>query len=237
MTAWQISPGAERVELKDGQAEVVFTVTNPGPVDKRATVDVVGSEQAQSSWFKIAEPQQLIPHGGSKQFMATVKPDEKAPAGTHWLAGRVYSADAAPEEDSVTSDRVTFEIKPPAAKPKPKWWLWASIAAGLLAIVIGVVLFLVLPQGGPKVPDVTILDVTTMAQDEAKKDLEAQGLVVQVRQVYSTTVPIGYVISQDPPANKSAKKGSTVTISVSSHIITFTPSPCAVNPQICLPKH
>jgi hypothetical protein len=155
MTSWQISPGTERIELKDGQAEVIFTVTNPGPVDKRATVDVVGSEQAQSSWFNIAEPQQLIPHGGSKQFTATVKPDEKAPAGTHWLAGRVYSADAAPEEDSVTSDRVTFEIKPPAEKPKTKWWLWALIAAGLVAVVVGVVLFLVLQKGEPAAPTVT----------------------------------------------------------------------------------
>jgi hypothetical protein len=211
MTAWQISPGAERVELKDGQAEVVFTVTNPGPVDKRATVDVVGSEQAQSSWFKIAEPQQLIPHGGSKQFMATVKPDEKAPAGTHWLAGRVYSADAAPEEDSVTSDRVTFEIKPLAAKPKPKWWLWASIAAGLLAVVIGVVLFLVLPGGGSDVPD-----VTTKTQADAEQLVKDRGLVPNVQQQPSEIVLNGNVISQDPPAGRSVKKGSTVTIVVST---------------------
>jgi hypothetical protein len=211
MTSWQISPGTERIELKDGQAEVVFTVTNPGPVDKRATVDVVGSEQAQGSWFNIAEPQQVIPHGGSKQFIATVKPDEKAPAGTHWLAGRVYSADAAPEEDSVTSDRVTFEVKPPPEKPKTKWWLWALIAAGVVAVVVGVVLFLVLRGGGPGVPD-----VTTKTQADAEQLIKDQGLIPNVQQQSSETVQNGSVISQDPPAGSSAKKGSTVTIVVST---------------------
>jgi hypothetical protein len=211
MTSWQISPGTERAELKDGQAEVVFTVTNLGPVDKRATVDVVGNAQAQSSWFNIAEPQQLIPHGGSKQFMATVKPDAKAPAGEHWLAGRVYSADAAPEEDSVTSDRVTFEVKPPPEKPKTKWWLWALIAAGVLAVVIGVVLFVVLRSGGPEVPDVTAKN-----QAEAEQLVKDQGLVLSVQKQPSETVQNGSVISQDPPAGTSAKKGSTVTIVVST---------------------
>jgi hypothetical protein len=192
-------------------------------VDQRATVDVVGSEQAQSSWFNIAEPQQLIPHGGSKQFVATVKPDQKAPAGTYWLAGRVYSADAAPEEDSVTSDRVTFEVKPPPEKPKTKWWLWALIAAGIVAVVAGVVLFLVLRQGGPAVANVTTPDVTTMKQDEAQHTLTAQGLVVKPQPQYSGTVPKGYVISQDPPAGTSVKAGSTVTIVVSTNIIaTYT---------------
>jgi hypothetical protein len=211
MTAWQISPGTERVELKDGQAEVVFTVTNPGPVDQRATVDAVGSEQARSSWFNIAEPQQLIPHGGSKQFVATVKPDEKAPAGTHWLAGRVYSADAAPEEDSVTSDRVSFEVKSLPEKPKTKWWLWGLIAAGVVAVVVGVVLFVVLREGGPEVPH-----VTTKNQADAVQLINASGMVPKVSPQPNETVPNGIVISQDPPAGSSAKKGSTVTIVVST---------------------
>jgi hypothetical protein len=210
MTSWQITPGTERVELKDGTAEVVFTVTNPGPVDKRATVDIVGSEQAQSSWFNIAEPQQLIPHGGSKQFTASVKPGDKAPAGTHWLAGRVYSADAAPEEDSVTSDRVSFEIKPPPEKPKSKWWLWALIGGVLLLAVIVVVAFVVL-RGGQDVPD-----VEGKARAEAEQLINDSGLVPNVEQQPSETVENGRVISQDPGAGSSAKKGSTVTIVVST---------------------
>lgn len=210
MTSWQISPGTERVELKQGQAEVLFTVTNPGPVDKRATVDVVGSEQAQSSWFTVAEPQQLIPHGGSKQFTALVKPDEKAPAGTHWLAARVYSADAAPEEDSVTSDRVSFEIKPPPEKPKSKWWLWALIGGVVLLAAIGVVAFVML-RGGQDVPD-----VGGKTQADAEQLIKDGGLVPKVEQQPSETVENGHVISQDPGAGGSAEKGSTVTIVVST---------------------
>lgn len=212
MTAWQISPATERVELADGQAEVVFTVTNPGPVDTRATVDIVGSEQAQASWFTVAEPQQLIPHGGSKQFTATVKPGEKAPAGSHWLAGRVYSADAAPEEDSVTSNRVAFEIKRPPEKPKSKDWLWALIAGGvLLLVIIGVVTALMMRRSGVEVPD-----VVGKPQAQAEQMLKDNGLVPKAAQQPSDAVANGNVISQDPAAGASAKKDSTVTINVSS---------------------
>ncbi len=211
MTAWQISPATERVELAGGQAEVVFTVTNPGPVDTRATVDIVGSEQAQTSWFTVAEPQQLIPHGGSKQFTATVKPGEKAPAGTHWLAGRVYSADAAPEEDSVTSNRVTFEIKPPPEKPKSKNWLWALIAGVVLLLVIGgLVTALTMRRSGVDVPD-----VGGKTQAQAEQVLKDIGLVPKVRSQPSGEAN-GNVISQEPMAGNSLKKGSTVTIVVSS---------------------
>ncbi|OKH86043.1 hypothetical protein EB75_04730 [Mycobacterium sp. ST-F2] len=212
MTAWQISPATERVELAGGQAEVVFTVTNPGPVDTRATVDIVGSEQAQASWFTVAEPQQVIPHGGSKQFTATVKPGEKAPAGTHWLSGRVYSADAAPEEDSVTSNRVTFEIKPPPEKPKSKDWLWALIAGGVLVLVIIVVMVtLMTRRSGVEVPD-----VVGKPQAQAEQMLKDNGLVPKAAQQPSDAVANGNVISQDPTAGASAKKDSTVTIAVSS---------------------
>jgi len=210
MTSWQIAPGTERVELKDGKAEVVFTVTNPGPVDRRATVDIVGSEQGQSSWFNIAEPQQLIPHGGSKQFTVSVEPGDKAASGTHWLAGRVYSADAAPEEDSVTSDRVSFEIKPPPEKPKSRWWLWALIGGVLLLAVVVVVAFVVL-RGDQDVPD-----VRGRAQAEAEQLINDSGLVPNVEQQPSETVENGHVISQDPGADSSATKGSTVTIVVST---------------------
>lgn len=212
MTAWQISPATERVELAGGQAEVVFTVTNPGPVDTRATVDIVGSEQAQASWFTVAEPQQVIPHGGSKQFTATVKPGEKAPAGTHWLSGRVYSADAAPEEDSVTSNRVTFEIKPPPEKPKSKDWLWALIAGGVLVLVIIVVMVtLMTRRSGVEVPD-----VVGKPQAQAEQMLKDNGLVPKVEKKPSDTVAESHVIHQDPKAGASAKKDSTVTIVVSS---------------------
>jgi hypothetical protein len=209
-TQWEINPGVQRVELKDGQAEVKFDVRNPGPVDDRATVDVVGSEQADASWFTVPEPQRTVPHGGSVTFGAVVKPGEKAPPGTHWFAGRVYSADTAPEENSVTSDRVTFEIKPPAEKPKPKWWLWALIGGGLVVVVLGVVLFLLL-SGGPEVPL-----VEGMTEAEATALIEDEGLVAVVEKQGHATVDKGRVISQDPRAGSAAEDGATVTMKVST---------------------
>lgn len=143
-TPWQINAGVQRVELKDGRAEVAFTVSNPGPVDGVATVEVVGSEQTAASWFSVAEPQRLVPHGGSVTFPAVLRPPLGAPAGSHWLSGRVYSADAAPEETAVLSDRVVFELGETKPPPPSKTWLWILIAVALVAVVGGVVAFLLL---------------------------------------------------------------------------------------------
>jgi hypothetical protein len=206
MTVWQITAGMQRLELKDGQAEVVFTVSNPGPVDDRATVDVVGGEQADASWFAVTEPQQTVPHGGTKSFQVLVKPGETAPAGTHWLAGRVYSADTAPEENSVTSDRVQFEIAAPA-KPKSKLWLWILIAAGIVAVVVGVILFLVLSGDGepptttPRPAAIALLDRTAEARFTSGAgelafpgtDVDPQGFAIQfdegVRRLHDGSTP------------------------------------------------
>jgi hypothetical protein len=225
MTAWQISPGAQRLDLKDGRGEVVFTVSNPGPVDRRATVEIVGSDQVQSSWFKVAEPQQVVPLSGSKQFTAVVEPGDAAPAGTHWLAGRVYSADIAPEEDSVTSDRITFEIKPPAEKPKSKLWLWALIAGALtLVVVVGLVLVLVLKDGEPEVSTVSVPDVKTRTQAEAERLIKDAGLVPQLKEEANDTVGEGLVISQVPDGGTAAKE-SSVIITVSTGPVIVTPPP------------
>lgn len=209
-TQWEIKPGASTVELKDGQAEVTFEVRNPGPVDDRATVDAVGSEQTKASWFSVAEPQRTVPHGGSVTFVAVVKPEEPAPVGKHWLSGRVYSADTAPEENSVTSEPVSFEIKPPAAKPKSKLWLWLLIGGSLLAVVVAVVLFLVL-SGGPEVPD-----VVGKTQDEAVALIKDEGLVAVPEDLGSADVEKGLVISADPAAGTELEDGDEVIIKVSS---------------------
>jgi hypothetical protein len=109
-------------------------VTHEKPAATAAGVSV-----AKATWFEVAEAHHVVPHDGSKQFVATVKPGENAPPGTQWLTGWVYCADAAPEEDSVNSS-VTFEIKAPPEKSTSKGLLWASIGAALV-VVPGVVLF------------------------------------------------------------------------------------------------
>jgi hypothetical protein len=150
-----ISAAAERVELDaSGRAETTFTVTNNGPTDQRIVLDVVPGETADRSWFTVVEPQVLVPHGGSVTFVAKVAVPAGTPAGTRWLAGRAYSADTAPEETSVVSDRVAFEVKPSKA-PVPwwrKWWWLIAIGALLVVVLIVVVLVVVLGDDDPPPP-------------------------------------------------------------------------------------
>jgi beta-lactam-binding protein with PASTA domain len=155
----------------------------------------------------------VIPHGGSTQVAVTVKPGDKAPAGTHWLSTRVYSADAAPEEDSVTSDRVTFEIDAAPKKPNPKWGLWASIAAALV-VVVCVVLFLVLRSSGPEM--IAVPRVTEMPQSEAEQLIKNAGLLSDDVQKFVYGATVGNVVSQAPAPETPVAKGSPVTITVAA---------------------
>ena len=151
---WTASASAERIELgPTGQADTTFTVTNNGPTDQRLVLGIVLSENAGQVTASVAEPQRLVPHGGSVSFLVNVTVPAGTPAGTCWLAARVYSADAAPEESSVLSDRVAFEIKPSVA-PVPWWrkWWWVFVVAALALITLVVVLILVLGGDDPPPP-------------------------------------------------------------------------------------
>lgn len=150
---WTIRSLTERIELgPTGQAETTFTVTNSGPVDKRLVLDIVRSDNAGQVIIDVPKPQQLVPHGGSVSFLVTVTARPVTPPGECWLAARVYSADEAPEESSVLSDRVAFEIKPATEPPRPKIWIWLIPVIVLVLAVLGVVLFLLLRDGDEPAP-------------------------------------------------------------------------------------
>lgn len=156
---WTISASAERIELgPTGEADTTFTVTNNGPVDQRLVLDVVRSDNAGQVTVTVAEPQRLVPHGGSVTFLVKVKVPPGMPPGSAWVAGRTYSAEGAPEETAVVSDRVAFEIKPSEAPRKRNIWIWLIPVIVLVLAVIAVVLFFVLsdddPPPGPPGPPV-----------------------------------------------------------------------------------
>jgi hypothetical protein len=67
-------------------------------------------------------------------------------------------------------------------------------------------------EGAP----VGVPDVVGLSQADATTALEAAGFVVAVTTAASSTVPVGYVISQAPVGGAMATAGSTVTIVVST---------------------
>lgn len=213
-TPWKIAPGVERIDLgAQRRGEVTFTVSNPGPVDDRAVLDIACSENAERSWFAVSEPQRLVPHGGSVQFSVAVRPGEQAAAGAYWLAGRVYSADSAPEETAVVSDRVAFDLAGATPKPKKPIWIWLVPLIVMIAAVVGIVLFLLLRPDDPET--VAVPDLTNQSLDQANQVLRQAGLQIQVVTAHSEDVPIGNVAGQDPAANQPVAPGTAVTVTVS----------------------
>jgi hypothetical protein len=172
-TEWTVTTGAERVALDPtGSTEVIFTVTNSSPVNDRAVLDVVVEPPTDRSWFTVEEPQRLITPRASVPFRVKVVVPPGAPPGTHFVKALVYSANTAPEETARYSNRVAFDVKAAAPAARPKWWIPILVGALLLAIVLGVVGFVVFrkdtpPPGGngatsappttPVGPDVTNL--------------------------------------------------------------------------------
>lgn len=173
-----ISAAAERVELAAGKAEATFTVTNNGPVDQRMVFDVVTADNADRSWFTVAQPQVLVKHGGSVTFLVAIAVPAGTAAGPTWFAGRAYSAEAAPEETAVVSDRVACEVGP-SAVPPPWWkrWWWVFVVAALALVTLVVVLFLLLRGDDPDGPGAAPPDQT--APDQTAPDQTATNLVVR----------------------------------------------------------
>jgi hypothetical protein len=215
---WTISAAAERVGLNPRrQGEVTFTVTNNGPVDTRAVCDAVPGENAQRSWFMVDEPQRLVPHGGSTTFLMRFAVPPDAPPGTHWVQGRVYSADSAPEETSVLSNRVSFEV---AAAPKPasKPWLWLIPVAVLVLAVLGVVLFLLLrdedppPQVTPSPTAAPVPSLTGQTEEQARASLAGLGLVVGTVQHRQAPEAARSVVDQSPTPGQPVAPGTAVDL-------------------------
>ncbi len=62
---------------------------------------------------------------------------------------------------------------------------------------------------------VQVTDVVGKTKEAAKKELEDLGLVVEIEETYSSSVPAGQVISADFKEGQSVPKGTTITLTVS----------------------
>ena len=90
-------------------------------------------------------------------------------------------------------------------------WILGTIIG--VIVILGISLFIFLPII-TKVPDVKIPDASNKSVVEAEKILEEAGFNVSVtiKDIYSDKVEEGLVVKTDPAANRTIKKGSTITI-------------------------
>lgn len=86
------------------------------------------------------------------------------------------------------------------------------LLSGALLFVLLSLALLLAGCSGPEVPD-----ITGMSQIDAVRALEDAGYALgDVHSVFSNQVPVGFVVSTDPPAGTRAKEGTKVSVSVNS---------------------
>lgn len=91
------------------------------------------------------------------------------------------------------------------------------IAIAIFTVIVLSVLVLFLLPALKKVPNVTIPDVKNMELNEAIKELEKIGLVVETKtdEQYHEEIEKDYVIKTNPSIGRTVKKGTSVKITVS----------------------
>jgi eukaryotic-like serine/threonine-protein kinase len=103
---------------------------------------------------------------------------------------------------------------PADAARRRRWVVWAAAGVAALAIVAAVILLFLLPSS--KAGRVTVPEVTGETQSAAVASLKREGLVAVVTLAANARVASGLVIGTTPPPGTVVKKGSRVSVVVSS---------------------
>ena len=224
-TEWVVTTVAERITLDERRrAETTFTVTNPTAAQDTAVFEVVPGAGADASWFSVEEPQRLVRGCASVSYLVKAAVPAQAQPGDYSVQGRVYSADAAPEENSVLSNRVMVEVTGQArAKPKRRpWWILVMAAVIVIALVVGIVV-ISRRHGGPPPPPVSstvaVPDVAPLTAEGAKAALDRAGLTSRFR--YRFAAQAG-PLTQSVPAGSRVALKSTVDIVVPAVVTAAT---------------
>ena len=166
-----------------------------------APIPVLPAEPVPAAPAPAADPEQTIP-----AFSPVTGTDPAAgPRGTRALIRPQDAAEPPPTPPG--------EQQPTLVRRRPVL-LWAVIAALVVALAgAGVWWFTV---GRDAAESIAVPAVAGMDQATAEKTLHDAGLSVAVVRQRHNTVPAGTAIGSDPAAGTSAKKGSTVTVALSS---------------------
>ncbi len=230
---WVVTTATERLTLDQSRsAEITFTVTNKSARIARTAFDIRTGDGVDTSWFTIDDPQRAIRPAASVPFLVRLAVPAQVAPGSYEFEARVCPPDAAPEESFVLSPRVLIEVPAPPAPPKRKWpWWLLAIAAGLLALVIGVITWLVwpsdaTPQAEPTpsatpspsaapIEYVAAPKVLGLGLADAIAALQKAGLDSGVtRHRFDAPAGSGQVARQSIPVGALAPKGSRVDLEV-----------------------
>ncbi|MEV4510713.1 PASTA domain-containing protein [Dactylosporangium sp. NPDC049525] len=230
-TKWVVTTAAERIVLDDAkQGGTTFTVTNPGKAADRVVFEPVPGTDADGSWFTVDEPQRRVLPAASASFLLKVHVPADARPGAYEVQGRAYSADSAPEESSVLSGRVVFDVAAPPAPQKRRipWWIIAIAAALVVITVVTVTLVLTLGGGedktalpaasataaAPTSGPVPVPDLARLNETQALFALKQAGLVAGTIKHKQDPSRPDTVIEQSVAAAKTVAAGTAVDLVV-----------------------
>lgn len=209
MTTITMTLSSPDVQLKDGKGSLAASVTNAGAEKEPVVLGAFPVQPAGSTsptYTSIDKPLRVIPAGATEQYVVNFD-TAGTPPGNHQVKLIAYSADEAPEDYADQAHVVTLTVPAAAEQPKRKVpWLWVVLGAVvLLALIGGVIWFLLKDANVPNVEGRQVSEATRMLTDA--------GFEVTTSDK-EDAAPEGQVLAQNPEGETSAPRGSTVNLEV-----------------------
>jgi len=203
------------------RGETAFTVFNSSGRPIRGRAQLVPENPAAAAWLTLAGiAERDFPIAGTQQYTVQIAVPPGAPAGSYPFRLDMVGVEN-PDEDYTEGPTVTFEVPKPQPQKKPfPWWI-LLVVAGVL-VVGGSLLAILLWPRTVEVPDVAGLTIS----EAADVLVEASLSVGELDEAPSGEVAEGQVIRSEPAAGEEVRRGSEVTLIVSSGATeTATPMP------------
>jgi beta-lactam-binding protein with PASTA domain len=157
----------------------------------------------------------LARFASADEFIAALQQARQGIAPGGWVPIQNGTPPAADTAAGLLVPPLPSDAQPsPAAARRRKRALWVAGGVAALAIVAAVVLLFLLPSS--KAGRVTVPDVTGETQSVAVASLKREGLEPVSSLTANARVPSGLVIGTTPPRGTVVKKGSRVSVVVSS---------------------
>jgi beta-lactam-binding protein with PASTA domain len=210
-----VTAASEKVKLDNsGAARAPFTVTNRSAQGLRGHLLTRPREPAKPEWVSVVgDPVRDFAANAAEQVVVQLDVPRGSPPGSYSFRLDAVSEDD-PDEDFTEGPSVAFEVTPPPQPKKPfPWWILIAVGAVVLLAIIGVVVWLLVRDEGPK--PVAVPAVLGMSARAAESTLTNAGFTVSTRSVpVSDPTQNGVVQSQDPAAGTVQPPGTVVTLTV-----------------------